>query len=160
MAWNWESVSDALANSPRELVRVLNTRMKALEQYVALSETTMPLEGAKVYTTDATVTTLKSYAVPVSTTTHVTGYVVARRTGGTSGTAEDGASYRVEFVAKNDAGTAALIASATVAVIGESQSGWATTVDASGGTIRVRVAGAANNNISWVWTGQSVGVKT
>lgn len=112
----------------------------------------MATGSAKVLTTDATVTTVQTYTIPASTTWAFDGYVVCRRTGGSSGTAEDGASYRVEGVIKNVAGTATSIGS-TVTVIGESQAAWDVTVDVTGATARIRVTGAANNNISWVWTG-------
>lgn len=156
MAWAWESITTALAGKPGEMLARINTRMKALEQF--LGTLTFASVDAKVYTTDATVTTLKTVTVPVSTTVLMWGYVVARRTGGSAGAAEDGAAYRVEFTAKNTAGTAALIAAATVTVIGESQAAWDVTVAASGGTVLIKVTGAANNNISWVWYGASASV--
>ena len=112
----------------------------------------MATGSAKVLTTDATVTTVQTYTIPASTTWAFDGYVVARRTGGASGTAEDGASYRVEAVIKNVAGTATSIGS-VVTVIGESQAAWDVTVDVTGATARIRVTGASGNNISWVWTG-------
>lgn len=159
MAWSWETLSAELASKPLEILKRFNTRMKALENHLGVIATTFTVDG-KVYTTDATVTTLKTFAVPVSTTLLVSGYVVARRTGGAAGSAEDGAAYRVEFAAKNAAGTAALIAAATVTVVGESQAGWDVTVAASGGNILVKVTGAANNNASWVWVGQSTGISS
>jgi hypothetical protein len=112
----------------------------------------MATGSAKVLTTDATVTTVQTFTIPASTTWAFDGYVVARRTGGASGTAEDGASYRVEGVIKNAAGTATSIGS-TVTVIGESQAGWDVTVDVTGATARIRVTGASGNNVSWIWTG-------
>lgn len=113
----------------------------------------------KTRTTDATVTTLFAAEIPVNQTVVVSGFVVARRTGGSSGATNDGAGYRVEFVAKNTAGTAALIGAGSVTVLGESQAGWDVTLSASGSTIRVRVTGAANNNVTWSWSGKSLSVK-
>lgn len=135
----------------------LNDRMYALQNYLGLSEKMRPVQS-KVRTTDATVTTLHTHAIPVDTTVKVRGEVAARRTGGSGGSANDGAGYDVSFTAKNSAGTAALIGSATITSM-EDQAGWAVTVDASGGSIRVRVTGAANNNISWVFSGTSLSVK-
>jgi hypothetical protein len=157
MAWHWEKVGASLMAKPVEWVGVLNTRMKALEGHLGVIATTFTVSD-RAETTDATVTTVKAVAIPPSTTLLVSGYVVARRTGGSAGTAHDGAAYRVEFVAKNDAGTTALIAAATVTVIGESQAAFAVTATASSGNVLVQVAGAANNNITWVWVGHSVGV--
>lgn len=102
----------------------------------------------RVATTNATVTTIQSLIVPSSTTLGIAGYVTARRTGGTAGTAEDGAFYRVEAVYKNAAGTATSIGS-TVTAIGESQAGWDVTLAASGTSVLIQVTGAANNNVTW-----------
>ena len=118
---------------------------------------TFTIDG-KCYTTDATVTTVKTVTIPVSTTLVVAGYIAARRTGGAAGTAQDGAGYRLEFVAKNTAGTAALIAAATKTVLAESQAGWDVSATASGGTVLVQVTGAVDNNVTWYWTGQTLGV--
>lgn len=108
----------------------------------------------RVATTSATVTTIHTVAVPASSTLGVSGFVTARRTGGASGTAEDGAFYRVEFVAKGNAGNnAALIGSATVTTVGESQAGWNVTATASAGNVLIQVTGAASNNVTWHFTG-------
>ena len=129
--------------------------MKALENYLTRSEREMPVtpngtgDVSVIRTTDATVTTLCTVTVPVNQTLVCDGWVAARRTGGAAGAANDGAGYRVEFVAKNTAGTAALIGS-DVTARGESQAGWDVTLSASGGTIRIRVTGAASNNVVWV----------
>lgn len=149
MQWHWPKFPGALA--------VLDGPMKALESALAASAKYAPIQ-ARVATTDATVTTLTALTIPVDTTVVVDGWVVARRTGGSSGSANDGAGYRVQFVAKNTSGTAALIGSGTVTTLGESQAGWDVTLSASGATIRVRVTGAANNNISWRWSGRSLSV--
>jgi hypothetical protein len=149
MTWNWPSMAD------KTLGPALNGPMKRLEN--ELASKALPTHDV-VRTTDATVTTLKSYAVPVDTSFLVTGYVVARRTGGSAGAANDGAGYRVEFIAKNSAGTATAIGN-SVTAIGESQAGLDVTVNASGADVRVRVTGAANNNISWAWHGRALSIK-
>lgn len=148
--WNWESVSQSLANQPGQVLGLLNTRMKALEQYLGQADTTFSF-SKKVYTTDATVTTLATEAIGGGKTVHVEGRVVGRRTGGSAGSAEDAASYTVVFLAKNVAGTATVIGS-SVAVIGESQAAWNCAVSASSGNVLVRVTGAASNNVTWVWS--------
>lgn len=102
-----------------------------------------------VATTDATVTTVLTHAVPTTTTVQITGTVTARRTGGSSGTVEDGAGYRIDSVLKNVSGTATEIAAETLTVVGEDQAGWTVTLAVSGGNALVQVTGAANNNISW-----------
>lgn len=102
----------------------------------------------RVTTTDATVTTLHTFTVPASTTYAVEVIVVARRTGGSSGTAEDGARYKLSGVYKNVTGTATIIGVVT-ALVDEDQAGWDATLDATGATVRVRVTGASNNNVVW-----------
>lgn len=76
--------------------------------------------------------------------------VTARRTGGVSGSAEDGAAYIIRGAVKNNAGTVAfLTGSPTTTTVGESQAGWDATLDISGSSVRVRVTGATSNNITW-----------
>lgn len=103
----------------------------------------------RVTTTNATVTTIHTLAIPASTTVMIIGYITARRTGGASGTAEDGAGYEFKAVYKNVAGTATIIGSATITAIGESQAGFDVTLVPSTSNVLIRVTGAANNNISW-----------
>jgi len=103
-----------------------------------------------ITTTNATPTTIGTIAVPAQTTRGIVAFVTARRGSGSAGTAEDGAFYEVKAVAKGNAGNnASLIGSALVTAIGESQAGWDVTVSTSGGTVLIRVTGAANNNIAW-----------
>ena len=149
--WSWETVrEDALS--------VLNAPMKKLENDLKLSAKTFPVH-ARVATTDATVTTIRTLPVPANHTLLITGYVVARRTGGAAGAANDGAAYRIELVAKNTAGTAAEIAAETLTVIGESQAGWTVASSASSGNILIQVTGAVDNNVSWRWSERTLAVK-
>lgn len=103
----------------------------------------------RVATTDATVTTLHTITIPASTTVMLNAFVTARRTGGSSGTAEDGAGYNIRATFKNVAGTATQIGATTVVNSHEDQAGWDATFDVTAGTARVRVTGATNNNITW-----------
>lgn len=153
MPWSWKTLAD------RAMDAALVPNMKSLENDLKLSAKYMPVQ-ARVATTDATVTTIYTATIPVDTSVGVHGWVVARRTGGSAGAANDGAFYEVKFGAKNTSGTAALIGgAASVATVAEDVAGWNVTVSASGGTILVRVTGAADTNISWRWTGRSVSVK-
>jgi hypothetical protein len=99
-------------------------------------------------TTDDTPTTISTIPVPSSTTLRIFGEVIARRTGGTAGSAEDGAGYTFSATYKNVGGTATLIASTIDAH--EDQAGWAVTFDASGSDALIEVTGAVDNNISWM----------
>ena len=105
----------------------------------------------RVATTDATVTTLHTFTVPTTTTYSIEAQVVARRTGGASGTAEDGARYKLSAVYKNVAGTATIIGSIT-STEDEDQFGWNATFTLSGATVLCRVTGATGNNITWHMT--------
>ncbi len=100
-------------------------------------------------TTDATVTTLHTQTIPASTTVRLVAHVVARRTGGAAGTAEDGASYTVVVTVKNVGGTATLVGAVNQLTAQEDQAAWDATIDVTGATARVRVTGAANNNVTW-----------
>lgn len=107
---------------------------------------------ATVSTTDATVTTLMTLTIPASTTVAIHGYVTARRTGGSSGTAEDGAYYERVIAVKNVTGTATIIGSVATPVTIEDQAGWDATFDVTGATVRCRINGAASNLVDWKGT--------
>lgn len=102
----------------------------------------------KVTTTNSTVTTIATIAIPSSTTVGIEARITARRTGGASGTAEDGAHYIIKSCYKNVAGTATQIGSSLVEVW-ESQAAWDVTFTQSSGNALLQVTGAASNNISW-----------
>lgn len=103
----------------------------------------------RVATTDATVTTLHAITIPASTTVFVEARVVARRTGGYTGAAEDGATYILRASVKNMAGTATLIGAAEQTFVREDQGGWDAIIDVTAATARVRITGAVDNNITW-----------
>ena len=103
-----------------------------------------------VRTTDATVTTLTTLPLEDSSTYKIVADVVARRTGGASGAAGDGASYRIIGTFRRvSAGSATLIGSLTADHTAESQSGWDATLTVSGDDVLVRVTGAAGNSLTW-----------
>lgn len=139
--WSWQTIRDgALA--------VLNAPMKKLENELGLAAKYFPVTH-RLETTDGNAATIATIAVPVNHTFLIVAYVVARRTAGTAGAANDGAAYRLEVVAKNTTGTAAEIAAETLTVIGESQAGWTVATSASSGNILLRVTGATDNTVSW-----------
>jgi hypothetical protein len=74
--------------------------------------------------------------------------VVARRTSGSAGAAGDSAVYVRVARAKNIAGTVSL-SNIQSSVTFEDQNSWNATLDVSGTSVRVRVNGAANNNVDW-----------
>ena len=75
--------------------------------------------------------------------------VTARRTGGSAGTAEDGAAYIVRGAYKTVAGVVTLIGAIGLIYTAEDQPGWDCTLTISGTNVLVRVTGAVNNNVTW-----------
>jgi hypothetical protein len=130
-----------------ELVRAQQKVAARLER---LESAQRVIIQARVTTTDATQTTLYTFTLPASTTYLIEATVVARRTGGSSGSAEDGAGYVVRGVYKNVGGTATLIGAVSQIFVAESQGGWDATLTVSGGSVLLRVTGAANNSIAWL----------
>jgi len=104
-----------------------------------------------VSTTNATTTTIATVTLSSSTTTMIESNVIARRTGGSSGTAEDGAGYIVVGCYKNAAGTVSEIGESSL-FSAEDQPAWSCTMTPSGSTVLIQVTGAANNNIDWSCT--------
>jgi hypothetical protein len=100
-------------------------------------------------TTDATQTTLQTIAISASKTYLIEARVVARRTGGTAGSADDGAAYVRRGVYKTVSGTVTLIGSVQDDLTSEDVAGWDCTLDISTTNVRVRVTGAADTNITW-----------
>jgi hypothetical protein len=100
-------------------------------------------------TTSATVATVLTITPAASQTTMIEARVIARRTGGTAGTAEDAAGYNMFGTYKNTAGTVALIGTVLAGYTAESQAAWNATLVISGSTVIVQVTGALNNNITW-----------
>jgi hypothetical protein len=121
----------------------------AVRSVATNDDPTLRVEQARVATTDATVTTLQTITIPATTTVMVIGFVTARRTGGAGGTAEDGAGYVITGTFKNVAGTATQIGVTTNLNVQESQVLWDAAFDVNAGTARIRVTGAATNNVTW-----------
>ena len=102
----------------------------------------------KTLTTDATVTALQRILVDTNKTVYIEGIVVARRTGGSAGSAGDSAFYKILACFKNISGTVSLVAS-TITNGGEDQVAWDCGFAISGNTAILTGAGAVNNNITW-----------
>lgn len=100
-------------------------------------------------TTNNTATTIHTVAIPASTTVGIQVVVVSRRTGGSAGTAEDGAMYVRYATYKNVAGTATLIGAVSSPHTAEDQAGWDVTFNVSGSNVQIQVTGATNNNVTW-----------
>lgn len=100
-------------------------------------------------TTDATPTTINTITIATSFETLIECRVIARRTGGASGAAEDGGGYYVWVAVKNTAGTVAELAAETTTTVGESTAGFNVTAAPSGATELIQVTGAATTNLTW-----------
>jgi hypothetical protein len=106
---------------------------------------------AKVTTTDATVTGLVRIPVRTNKTVMVQAFLVAKRTGGSSGATGDSAFYVLTGAYKNISGVLTGIGTPDL-VSGEDQAGWNVGFSTSGEFAVITVTGAANNNITWEGT--------
>lgn len=139
--------------------RSLGDPVQRLETYSAAGSPRTDTYQNRVATTNATLTTIHTVTVPASTTLAVHAVVVARRTGGAAGTAEDGARYDLRAVYKNVAGTATIIGAITK-IADEDQAAWDATLTPSAGTVLIQVQGAASNNVTWLVTVETWPVST
>lgn len=119
-----------------------------VEGSIAVNNTDYLVRSANTTTTDATVTTLQTIAIPTDTTVLIEARVTARRTGGSAGTNGDSAYYIVRGRAKNIAGTVTL--HDVISEESEDQAGWDADLDVDSTDVRVRVTGAVDNNITWI----------
>lgn len=104
---------------------------------------------ARATTTNATPATLHTFAISASNTVIISVTVIARRTGGSAGTADDGAAYYKRAAYTTKAGTVTLLGTAMDSVDREDVAGWDCTLTISGTNVIVQVTGAANTNITW-----------
>jgi hypothetical protein len=102
-------------------------------------------------TTDATPTILFSFETESDKSYFIEGVVVARRTGGTGGSAGDSFASNFRVVVKNISGTASLVSGG--GIIGTIQDNnmnpWNLNPGTSGNEFRLTVTGIADNNITW-----------
>lgn len=100
-------------------------------------------------TTNATVATVLTIPITASNTYFITAEYVARRTGGTGGTAEDGGGGRVSEVYKTVAGAVAFQGSVEDNQTHPFGGGAGLSMTESGTNVLVQVTGAVNNNVVW-----------
>lgn len=104
----------------------------------------------KVLTTDATLTTIATLAIPVSSQVFANYTIIGNRTGGVSGTDGDGAIYERTFRAKRASAGGASVSKYQTDFTSEDQGGFDTSSSASGNNVLTQVKGATDNNMSWV----------
>lgn len=146
-------VSSAPTAKIQALQGTLGSEVYRYESTTAGSSVAEALVQNRVATTDATLTTLHTFTVPSGTTYAIEIIVLARRTGGTAGAAEDGARYRIEAVYKNTAGVVSIIGGRT-RLADESVAAYNCDVSTTGATVLVSVTGVLNTQITWHMTGR------
>lgn len=104
--------------------------------------------SATVSTTNNSLTTLYSKLTFGGVIYGVEANIVARRTGGSSGSANDSSVYVLRGRYKNNGGTLT-VSNVTTEYTSEDQLAWNATLTLSGTNIIVQVQGATNNNINW-----------
>lgn len=102
----------------------------------------------KLATTDATVTAAIRLKLDSGKTMMVEAHIVARRTGGVSGTNGDSAFYYLTGAYKNIAGVLTGIGTPTL-YGGEDQAAWNVGFSSSGQEIIVTVVGDTGNDVTW-----------
>lgn len=141
--------SGAAAARLHILQPTLGSPVQRLQSTATNDDPTEDISQNRVATTDATVTTLHTVTVASGKSYLIKAHVLARRTGGASGTANDSAAYGRVACVKDVSGTATLVGAVASLYTMEDQAGWDVTIDVTGGTARVRVTGAASNNVTW-----------
>jgi hypothetical protein len=116
--------------------------------YAAAPNANFEMFQAQVSTTDATVTTIATVAIPTDSVVMLKAKIVGRRTGGTSGSANDSAIFERTARFKNNGGTVT-IHNLQSDYTSEDQGIFDGTLAASGTNALIRVRGAANNNMNW-----------
>lgn len=110
-----------------------------------------------VSTTSATPAIIATIAIPINTSVLAAVSVAARRTGGTAGSTGDAGGYQLQALIKNITGTLTIV-NQTLTYNEGDQPAWTPAAAISGTNIQFQVTGAANNNIDWLLSGQSIGV--
>lgn len=103
----------------------------------------------RITTTDATTTTINTIAISASNTYMIEARIVARRTGGAAGTADDGAVYIIVGSFTTKTGTVTQLGTTTTVHSGEDQGAWGAQFTVSGANVLVQVTGAGSNNVTW-----------
>lgn len=109
--------------------------------------------GHDIVTTDATTTTLVTVLPPGNSVVTVEGTITARRTGGTSGSSDDSAVFRVVASFKN-AGLGSVSAFGNATLFTQADQGWTVGYTVSGAQGLIQITGAANNNVAWTFEGE------
>ena len=119
---------------------------------IDLNDTTAAMDSKQsmyaVATTNATVTTIATIATTSNSVMILEAKITGLRTGGSSGSAGDCATYIRTVRVKNVAGTVTL-PNLQSDFTSEDQPSWDGTFSVSGTNVIITVKGASNNNVSW-----------
>lgn len=110
---------------------------------------TVTISQHRLETTNDTATVLATIPITASRTYKIRAEVVARRTGGTAGTANDGAAYVLESAFTTKSGTVTQLGTDGNVFTAEDQAGWNVYPLVSGSNVTIEVTGAADNTIIW-----------
>lgn len=114
------------------------------------NDPTLLVAQNRVATTNATPATLHTFAIAASNTYIITVKVIARRTGGAAGTADDGAAYYIQAGYTTKAGVVTLLGGSVMERIErEDVAAYDCQLVISGTDVLVQVTGVANTNITW-----------
>jgi len=104
----------------------------------------------QVATTDATLTTLCTQAIPTGAVMTVEGTIQAEQTGGTAGSTDDRGTWFFKIGVKNISGTASEVGNSIEISGGSDQDEiWTPSLAFSGANLLVQVTGAVDNDITW-----------
>lgn len=105
------------------------------------------VKRATVQTTDATVTSLLTYAMADNTTA----IFEARVTGDVNAGANSAGYIRQSVYKRTGGGAATIVGAQVLALTAEDNAAWDCTIDTDGAnTVRVRVTGAAATTVDWM----------
>jgi len=153
----WDNTNDRLGLGTNTPTRTLDVNGNAVIkgplrlQDATASNTNFEMFQAQVSTTNATVTTIASVAVPIDSVMMIKAKIVGKRTGGTAGSVGDSAVYERTARFKNISGTVTrhnLQSDYT----SEDQGIFDGTIIVSSTNASIQVRGAANNNMDWIVT--------
>jgi hypothetical protein len=149
----WDSTNNRLGigtNAPAVSLHVAgSTRISGSGSTIRhLADADFEMRQATVNTTDATLTTAQTIAIPTNSAVMITAHIVGRRTGGTAGNPQDSAVYIRTARFKNVAGTVT-IHNLQSDYTSEDVNQWNATLQVSGTNALVLVQGQTNYNVTW-----------
>jgi len=163
---NIAATGSLVAGNPGTIISKLHILQPTLGDPVARLESTAandnPFEEVyqgRVTTNNNANTVIKSWVVPASTTFLIDAKVIARRTGGTAGTVDDGAWYTLVGGYKTIGGVTQAIGTRN-RTVDEDVNTWNCNFAVTGNTVNIFVNGDANTDVVWHMTARVSKVST